>query len=161
MPPFSEILELFGTARCEQRVDELVQIAVHHGVELIKRQTDAVIGHAPLREVIRAYALRAVAGADLGAALIGILRVALLAHHLVQAAAQYAHGLFAVLYLAALVLRRDDQAGGQVRYAHGGVGTVNMLTARARRAVRIYAQIVLVDLKIDVLDLGQHGHGRG
>ena len=29
------ILELFGTARGEQRVDELVQIAVHHGVELI------------------------------------------------------------------------------------------------------------------------------
>ena len=52
-----------------QRVDQSVEIAVHHAIEIIKRQTDAMIGHAVLREIVSANFFFAAAGADLAAAL--------------------------------------------------------------------------------------------
>src|SRR3954471_2916958 len=52
----------------DQRVDDLVELAEHHPVELVERQVDAMVGHPPLREIIGTDALGAVAGADLQAA---------------------------------------------------------------------------------------------
>src|ERR1035438_224469 len=37
-----------------QRLDEQVEIAVEHALQLMQRQVDAVVGHARLREVVRA-----------------------------------------------------------------------------------------------------------
>ena len=45
--------------------------------------------------------------------------------------------------------------------AHGGVGSVDALTAGAGGAVGVDAQVGLVDLNIDLIGLGQHGHRRG
>src|SRR5262245_5636906 len=41
----------------DQRVDDLVELAQHHAIELVERQVDAVIGDAPLREIVGADAL--------------------------------------------------------------------------------------------------------
>src|SRR3990170_73925 len=49
----------------DQRVDDLVEFAHHHPVELVERQIDAMVGDAALREVISADPLRAVARTDL------------------------------------------------------------------------------------------------
>jgi hypothetical protein len=46
-----------------QRVDQFVQIAFHDPVELVKREINAVIGDAALREVIGTDSLGAVARA--------------------------------------------------------------------------------------------------
>ena len=49
----------------DQRLDDLVELAHHHPVELVERQVDAVVGDPPLRKIVGADALRAVARADL------------------------------------------------------------------------------------------------
>ena len=48
--------------------------------------------------------------------------------------------------LAALVLDGDDDAARHVRDPDGGVGLVHVLAAGARRAVRVDADVVVVDL---------------
>ena len=44
--------------------------------------------------------------------------------------------------------------------AHGGIGAVDVLPARAGSAVGVDAQVVGIDLHFHVLGLGQHCHGR-
>ena len=62
--------ELGGLMLGGQRIDQFAQgFAGHHLRQLIKRQVDAVIGDAVLREIVGADALAAVAGADLLAAI--------------------------------------------------------------------------------------------
>ena len=53
--------------------------------------------------------------------------------------------------LRALVLARHDDAGRQVRDAHRRVGDVDVLAAGAARAVGVDAQVLLVDLDVDVV----------
>ena len=71
--------------------------------------------------------------------------------HVEQARLQHLHRLRAVLVLRALVLAGDDDAGRDVRDADGGVGDVDVLAAGAARSVRVDAQILLVDLDLDVV----------
>ena len=58
------------------------------------------------------------------------------------------HGLGLVLVLAALVLARHHDPGGQVGQTDSRVGLVDMLAAGARRAVGVDAQVLLVDLHL-------------
>src|SRR5262249_59414504 len=77
-----------GRALCRQqfrlvlgheRVDDLAQrLAFDHLRQLVKREIDAVVAHAPLRKIISADALGAVARADLAAPLGGARSVLLL-----------------------------------------------------------------------------------
>jgi len=53
--------------------------------------------------------------------------------------------------LRALVLALHDDARGDVRDPHGGVGAVDMLAARAAGAIRVDPKILFVDLDIDVV----------
>ena len=64
-------LELFRLISSNERVNQLVEIAVHDRVDLIERQPDAVVGDSALREIVGADALVAHAGTDLAAALAG------------------------------------------------------------------------------------------
>src|SRR5438309_1550187 len=52
-------------------IDDRVELAVHHLLDAVHRDSDAVIGHAVLREVVGADLLRAVTRADLRTALGG------------------------------------------------------------------------------------------
>ena len=85
----------------------------------------------------------------------------LLELHLVQTGAQHLHADFAVLDLGALLLRLHHRVGGDVRDAHGRVGRVDALAARAGRAVRIDAQVLGLNLDVDLVGLGQHRDGGG
>ena len=120
-----------------------------------------MVGDAALAVVVGADLLGAIAGADLRAAVGGQLGLLLGQRLLVQARAQHAHRLLAVLQLALLVLHRDDDAAGLVGDAHRRVGRVDRLAAGARRAVDVDLQVVGIDLDVDVLGLGQHGDRRG
>ena len=107
----------------------------------------AVIGDAALREVVGADLLGPFAGAHLAAALLGD-RVLLLAHlDFVEPRAQDLQRLCAVLDLRFLVLLRDDEAGGDVRDAHGRVGGVDALAAGPARAEGVDAEILRLDLR--------------
>ena len=97
--------------------------------------------------------------ADLALALGTELGLLLLEFHLVQTGAQHLHADLAVLDLGTLLLRLHHGVGGQVGDAHGGVGGVNALTARARSAVSVDTQVGLVDLDVNLLGLGKHGDG--
>ena len=58
-------------------------------------------------------------------------------------------------------LAGDDDARRQVREAHGGFGAVDVLPARAGRAVDVHAQILVLDFDVDVVfDVGDDVHAR-
>src|SRR3972149_257411 len=140
-----------------QLANELVQVAVEHGRQVVGRDADAVVGDARLREVVGADFLAALTRAHLRAALGGLGLLAFLDFHLVQARAEDAHGAQAVLHERALVLAGDAQAGGQVREPHGGGVLLYVLPARARRAVGLHLHILVRDGALDLVHLGQHG----
>ena len=83
----------------------------------------------------------------------------LLALQLVEARAQHLHGEAAVLVLRFLG-RDDDDAGRQMRDAHGAIGLVDVLAAGAARAHGVDADVLGLDVDIDLLGLRQHGDGR-
>ena len=58
------------------------------------------------------------------------------------------------LHLAAFVLALSHDAGGDVRHAHGAVGAVDVLAARAARAVGVDAHILHVDFKVLIVPPG-------
>src|SRR4051794_39566821 len=144
-----------------QRAGELVELAGEDGVEVVGRVLDAVIRHAPLREVVGADLLRPLARADLCAALGRLGRLLLGELLLVQARPEHAHRLLAVLQLGLLVLHRDHHAGRLVGDAHGRVGGVDRLAAGTGGAVDVDLEVVGVDVDVDVLGLGQDGHRGG
>jgi len=62
-----------------------------------------------------------------------------------ESAAQHAHGGLPVLDLGALGLAAHDDARRQMGDADGRVGLVDVLAARAGRAVGVHAQVVGID----------------
>ena len=62
-------LQTFRHVGSLQRVDQSVEIAVNHAIEVMKREFDAVVGHAVLREIVGANVFVSLAGADLAVAL--------------------------------------------------------------------------------------------
>src|SRR5713101_974943 len=114
----------------------------------MKRQADAVIGDAVLREIVGADFLGGVAGFDLTAALGGKRGLALFLLLFVEARAKNADGFRAILDLRFFVLLRNDETAGNVRNAYGGIGGVDGLAAGAGRAEGVNAQIFGFDLDI-------------
>src|SRR5581483_1731000 len=137
--------ELLGLVLGHQARGELVEVAVHDGVDLVERETDAVVGHAPLREVVRADALGAVARSDQRLARGGFLGLLLTRLLVLDARGEHGERLLLVLVLRARVLAFHHDAGGQVRDAHGRIGLVDVLAAGTRRAEGIDAQLRRVE----------------
>ena len=144
-----------------QRRGELVELALEQLVEVVRRVLDAVVGDAPLGEVVGADLLGPLAGPDLGGARGGQLGLLLGELGLVEARAQHLHRALAVLELRLLVLHRDHDAGRLVRDPDRRVGRVDRLAAGPRGAVDVDLEVRLVDLDVDVLGLGQHRDRRG
>src|SRR5690606_10292174 len=101
-----------------------------------------------------------IARADLALARGRAFGVPPLAFRLVEAGAQHLHGLRLVLVLRLLVLLTDDDPGGNVGDADRAVRRVDRLPAGAARAEDVDAQILLVDVDVDLLRLGQNGDRR-
>src|SRR5688572_2589284 len=117
-----------------KRVDERVDAAVHHAIELVQRESDAVIGDAVLGEVVGSDLVRAVARFHHTASFVANGGILLLALDLEQPAAKDLERLRAILELTALVLTFDDHAGRKVRDLDGAVRRVHALTAGTPRS---------------------------
>src|SRR5450756_1647915 len=61
---FRLLLHFFALIMGDQRVEDGIHFALHHEIELMERQSDAVIAHAVLRKVVGADLLAAVARSD-------------------------------------------------------------------------------------------------
>src|SRR2546421_6839897 len=142
-----------------QRVDQIVEAPVQHFGEVVSRVVDAVIGDAILRKVVGPDFGRAIARAHLRASLPGAGGFLFGDHLVEQARAQHLERLDLVLQLALLVLALDHEVRGQVRDAHGAVGRVDALTAWSLGAEHVDPEVLLLDLDVDLLGLGEHGHG--
>src|SRR5260370_21167566 len=97
----------------------------------MKRQADAMVRDAVLREIISADFLGAVAGFDLTTALGGESGLAFLLFLFVEARAKNAHCFRAIFDLRFFVLLGNDESTGNVRDAHCGIRGVDGLTAGA------------------------------
>src|SRR5882762_6707801 len=124
-------------------------------------QADAVIGYPVLRVVVGADFFGAVAGLDLSAALRGQGGLLLFHFLFVETGAKNAHGFGAIFDLRFFVLLGDDQATGNVRDAHGGIGGVHGLAAGTGGTEGVDAQIFGFDFDVDVVGFREHGYGCG
>ncbi len=110
-------------------VDKAVDVAVEHGAGV----AGFIAGALVLDELVGLQHIVADAAAeaclDVDAAQRGFLRLALLQLDLVEFGTQDAHRRLPILKLAALVLAAHDDAGGQVRQAHGGGVLLHVLAA--------------------------------
>src|SRR5215470_2560514 len=68
-PSFSALLLPSPIRRSDTINATASRRAVHHAIQIVKREADAVIGHAVLRKVVSANFFFASAGSDLAAAL--------------------------------------------------------------------------------------------
>src|SRR5690606_17092998 len=96
----------------DARVEDRLQGAVHHLVEVVGLVSRSVVGDPVLGEVVGADAFGAVHRADLAATLVGRGGIPLLLLPGEQPRAQHAHTGLAVLQLRLLVLHRHDDARG-------------------------------------------------
>src|SRR4249919_2836878 len=114
------------------RFTDLAQrLAFDHLRQLVQREINAVIAHAPLRKIIGADAFGAVAGADLTATLGGARRILPLPLVVVQPGTQDRHRLGTIPVLRTVLLHHDDDAGGEMGHAHGRLGLVDVLATGA------------------------------
>src|SRR5688572_18947202 len=102
-------------------LDDRLEVAVHDLVKVVRLVARAVVRNAVFRVVVRADPLRAVHGADLRLALLGVGGVDLFLLVREDAGTENAHAGFAVLQLRLFVLHGHHDARGKVRDADGGV----------------------------------------
>src|SRR5262249_39446601 len=93
-------LELLGLVVGDERVHDLVQVAVQHVLQAVQREADAVVRDARLLEVVGADLLGAIAGAHLAPAVARDRLLLLREGDLVEPGPQDLQGLLAVLDLA-------------------------------------------------------------
>src|SRR5450432_209612 len=155
------LLKFFRLVVRGERLDQRLNFPVHHLLELVDGEADAVVGKPVLREIVGADFLAAVAGADHCFALLG--QRGLLFFHLefVETAAQHEHAFFAILDLRFFVLATDDRIRRNVRDAHRGIRSIHRLAAGTRRAEGVDAQVFGFDLDVDVFGFGQHRNRNG
>src|SRR5579871_164638 len=154
-------LQLARAVIGDERVDDLVHLAIHHEIELMEGESDAVVGDAVLREVVGADLLAAVAGAYHAAAFSAERGLLLLEFDFVETGAQHALRLGTILDLRLLILAGDHQPSGKVSDANRRVGGVYRLPAWTRGTERIDANVLGLELDFDVVRYGQHRHRDG
>src|SRR3984957_17040983 len=76
---FDLVRQLFGLMFLIERTHQFIEIAVHHVIELVQGEIDAMVRHAPLRKIVSAYALGAIAGSHLQLARLRLSALLLLA----------------------------------------------------------------------------------
>src|SRR5688500_10567199 len=141
--------------------DERVDFTAHHPGELVHREPDAMIGHSVLREIVGANLRRAVAGADLRFPHPRPLRLLLRNRCVEQACPQHFHSLELVLKLGLLVLLADDDPARYVRDSNGRVRGVHALSARPRGSEDVDSEVLVLDLDVYLLRLGENSDGGG
>ena len=147
-------------AGAEPGVDEAVEVAVEDALGVAGADAGAQVLH----HLVRLEDVAANLGAETDFAFFTVkfihLGALFVLAALVDAGLEDVHGGGLVLDLGALVLADDDDAGGRVGEADGGVGGVDALAAFAGGAVNVDADIGFVELDVDVFgDFGDDVDG--
>lgn len=58
-------LEQFRLMVCSQRIDHVLEVAIHELLDVVSCQPNAMVGHAVLRKIVRADFFGAVSASDL------------------------------------------------------------------------------------------------
>jgi len=140
-------------------LDDAIQIAFHHGGQIIKRQFDAMVRDAILGEIVGTDTFIAFTGADLCLALGSVLRILLGNFPVEQTRAQNFHGLGLVLKLRTFVRATHHQAARPVQNLDRGVRSIYALAAGARRAANGNFQFLRLDFDVHFLRFRQDGNG--
>src|SRR6266550_1610062 len=148
----AEALRLIGHY---EGVDQSIDVPVHNSWQRRQVESDSMIRHPILGEVVGADLVRTIAGADhrpardrVGLALLRELAI-------VEPRSQDGHCLGLVLVLALLVLDLHDEARRQVGDPHRRVGRVDGLAAGPRGPFDVDPEVLLL---VDV-DLERIGRG--
>ena len=105
-----------------------------------------MVGDPAFWKIVGAESLRTVTPTDLAFSCLGTFGIEGLALGVEKPSTQHPHRLGPILVLRFLVLLGDDDPGRDMRDAHRRIGGVDVLTTRARRAIDIDAQILVLDL---------------
>ena len=135
--------QLFRLIGGGQGVNDLVQIAVHDGIDLIQRQADPMVRNPALGEIVGADPLVAHTGAHLAAAHTGDLAVQPLLLLLIELGGQHPHTFLPVLELAALLLAGHHNSRGLVDQTDGGAGFVDVLAAVKKQQLTELKELVM------------------
>src|SRR6476659_4014021 len=134
--------------------DEIVEVAVEHRLRVAYLVAGAEILDPRLVEHVRAD-LVAPADVRLRILELRLLLLALAQLELVKLRLQHRKCFGAVAVLRPVRLALDDDVGGQMCDPHGRIGLVDMLSAGARCAVSVDAQVGRIDVDLDrFVDLG-------
>src|SRR6476659_1310080 len=140
--------------------DEIVEVPVEHRLRIAHFVAGAQVLDSRLVEHVRAD-LVTPADVRLRVLELRLLFLALAQLELVELRLQHCERLGAVAVLRPVRLALDDDVGGQVRDAHGGVGLVDVLSAGARCAIGVDAQVGRIDVELDrFVHLGIDEHAR-
>src|SRR5258706_9334066 len=126
------LLHLLRLIVSRKRLDDRLQLPVHHLLQLVHGQANTMVGHAVLGEIVGADLLAAVAAAHLLLALLGQGLLLPLHLYFIKTGAQYAHSLLTVLDLRFLVLATHHRIGWDVRDADSRVRRIHRLSAGSR-----------------------------
>src|SRR4051812_24780958 len=130
-----------GALPAEVRLDERIEVAVEHAVDVAR----LVLGAQILHELVRLEHVAADLAAQVDALLLALdlreLGVALLLLDVGEAGLEHRHRPVAVLELAALDLARHHDAGGLVDQAHGRRRLVDVLTTGAGRPEHLHLDV--------------------
>src|SRR5687768_15958568 len=108
-----------------QRVDEVVELALHYEIELVDGQGDPMVSDAILLEVVGSDLLRPIAAADHRLPLTRLSLMLLLLFDFLKTRPQNAHRRLAVFYLRLFVLHGNDDASRQMCYSNSRVSGVH------------------------------------
>src|SRR5205085_11915841 len=129
--------------RLLQRRNQVVELPIHHLVDVVAREVNAMFGPAILREVVRAHLLSPSTGPDLRPPVARARRLLLRDHAVEQPRAQDLERLDLVLQLRFLILTLHFEPGRQMRHPDGAVRRVGALTAGATGTEHICAEILV------------------
>jgi len=158
---YAFLFQFFGLVIGGERVDDGIEAAIHHDVELMQRQADAVIGDAICGKLyVRIFSLRSPCRPCCGARR-PTARVVFRARSRRGATAARA-GLWPCLLICDFSSwQENDQAGGQVRDADGGVGACSRTGRRGRKNKTYRCGCPWPRSRLRLRRLGQHRDRNG
>jgi len=157
------MLQCLGLVMGNQRINDLIDIALKNLIEFIQGQTDTMIGYPSLGKIICSNPAAAIAGAHLALSLRGPFFVFLPDLLIQKPRPKHFRGFGPVLDLRLFILAGHDQAGWQMGNADRRIGGIDALTARTGRAIYIHFDITGVDMDIHCssFPLDRNGNRRG
>ena len=143
----------------DQSVGQITNITSDDLIQLIYRQTNAMIGDSIVGVVVGANALAAVTRSDQRLTLIGSVLVNLALLKVVDSRFQNPQRFGEILVLAFFILNGDDDPSLMMRQSNGRISLVNLLATGTAGAIIVSPIVIGLDVDLDILRFRQHRNG--